>query len=51
MRSNIRRTFRAEFDLEAAQLILDKKHMVFEASTTMNVGKSTIDKWIRQLKI
>ena len=41
-----RRNFSPEFRLEAAQLVL----AVADAATAMNVGKSTIDKWVRQLK-
>ena len=36
MKKRTRRVFSAEFKLEAAQ--------------AMNVGKSTMDKWVRQLK-
>lgn len=43
-----RRLFSAEFKLEAAQLVLD--HSVTEAAQAMNVGKSTMDKWVRQLR-
>ena len=42
-----RRNFSPEFRLEAAQLVLDQYYTV---ATAMNVGKSTMDKWVRQLK-
>ena len=42
-----RRNFSPEFRLEAAQLVLDQHYIV---ATAMNVGKSTMDKWVRQLK-
>ncbi len=45
-----RRIFSAEFKLEAAQLVLDQNYTVVEAAQAMNVGKSTMDKWVRQLK-
>lgn len=45
-----RRNFSAEFKLEAAQLVLDKNHSVIDAAKAMGVGKSTMDKWVRQLK-
>lgn len=45
-----RRLFSAEFKLEAAQLVLDQNYSVTEAAQAMNVGKSTMDKWVRQLK-
>ncbi|MDT3309306.1 transposase, partial [Shewanella vaxholmensis] len=51
MRSTTRKTFSAEFKLEAAQLVLDKHHSIIEAAKAMNVGKSTMDKWVRQLKL
>jgi transposase len=51
MSSITRKTFSAEFKLEAAQLVLDKNHSIIEAAKAMNVGKSTMDKWVRQLKL
>jgi transposase len=48
MTKRTRRTFSAEFKLEAAQLVLDQNYTVVEAA--MGVGKSTMDKWVRQLK-
>ncbi|AJI87302.1 transposase family protein [Yersinia frederiksenii Y225] len=46
-----RRNFSPEFRLEAAQLVLDQHYTVAARLTTaMNVGKSTMDKWVRQLK-
>jgi transposase len=50
MTKRTRRLFSAEFKLEAAQLVLDQDHSVPEAAQAMNVGKSTMDKWVRQLK-
>jgi len=50
MTKKIRRTFSAEFKLESTQLVLDQGYTVFEAAEAMNVGKSTMDKWVRQLK-
>ncbi|SFD30037.1 Transposase [Pragia fontium] len=47
---NSRRNFSPEFRLEAAQLVLDQHYTVTAAATAMNVGKSTMDKWVRQLK-
>lgn len=45
-----RRNFSPGFRLEAAQLLLDQHYTVAAAATAMNVGKSTMDKWVRQLK-
>jgi transposase-like protein len=50
MTKRTRPTFSAEFKLESAQLVLDQNYSVREASKAMGVGKSTMDKWVRQLK-
>lgn len=50
MTKRTRRLFSAEFKLEAAQLVLDLNYSVTEAAQAMSVGKSTMDKWVRQLK-
>ncbi len=50
MTKRTRRTFSAEFKLEAAQLVLAQNYTVVEAAKAMGVGKSTMDKWVRQLK-
>ena len=44
------RNFSPEFRLECAQLIVDQGYSTREAAEAMNVGKSTIDKWARQLR-
>jgi transposase len=50
MTKRTRRLFSAEFKLETAQLVLDQNYSVTEAAQAMNVGKSTMDKWVRQLR-
>jgi transposase len=45
-----RPNFKPEFRLEVAQLVLDKGYSIREAAEAMDVGKSTVDKWVRQLK-
>jgi transposase len=50
MTKRTRRTFSAEFKLEAAQLVVDQNYTVSEAAKAMGVGQSTMDKWVRQLK-
>ena len=50
MRVTTRRTFTPEFRLEASQLVVDKGYAVREAAEAMGVGKSTMDKWVRQLR-
>lgn len=50
MNKRTRRTFSAEFKLEAANLVIEQGYSIREASRAMNVGKSTLDKWVRQLR-
>lgn len=45
-----KRNFTPEFRLEAAQLVVDQGYSVREAAEAMDVGKSTMDKWVRQLR-
>ena len=45
-----RSTFTPEFRLEAAQLVVDQGYTVKAAAAAMGIGKSTMDKWVRQLK-
>ena len=42
--------FKPEFRLEVAQLVVDKGYSVREAAEAMNVGKSTVDSWARNLR-
>ncbi len=42
--------FKPEYRKEVAELVLDKSYSVREASEAMGVGKSTVDKWARQLR-
>ncbi|WP_139151798.1 IS3 family transposase [Shewanella colwelliana] len=50
MKKRTRRLFSAEFKLESAQLVLDQNYSIVEAAQAMSVGKSTMDKWVRQLR-
>jgi len=50
MTKRTRRTFSPEFKLEAAQLVVDQGYSMVEAAKAMNVSKSAMDKWVRQLK-
>ncbi|WP_102376243.1 IS3 family transposase [Vibrio breoganii] len=50
MTKRTRRTFSPEFKLESAQLVADQGYTVVEAAKAMNVSKSAMDKWVRQLK-
>ncbi len=45
-----RPNFKPEFRLEVAELVVRQGYSVREAAEAMNVGKSTVDKWVRQLK-
>ena len=50
MRKGTRRRFDPDFRLEAAQLVVDQNYSIREAAEAMNVGKSSMDKWVRQLR-
>jgi len=50
MTKRIKRNFTPEFRLEAALLVVEQNYSVIEAANAMEVGKSTMDKWVRQLK-
>ena len=50
MTSNKRSTYSAEFKHESAQLVIDENYSVREAAKSLGIGKSTLDKWVRQLK-
>ncbi len=45
-----RPTYSAEFRLETAQLVIDEGYTQADAAKAMNVGKSTISKWVNQLE-
>ena len=50
MNSRTRKSFTPEFRLEVAQLVVNQGYSIREAADAMSVGKSTVDKWVRQLK-
>ncbi len=50
MSKRTRPTFSPEFRLEAAQLVVDQSYSIRDAAQAMGVGKSTMDKWVRQLR-
>lgn len=50
MTKRTRPTFSPGFRVECAQLVLDRHYSIREAADAMGVGKSTMDKWVRQLK-
>ena len=42
--------FKPEFRQEVAELVVDKGYSIREAAEAMGVGKSTVDKWARDLR-
>lgn len=50
MTKKTRRNFSAEFRLEVAQLVVDQGYTHEEAAKAMNVGNSTVGKWVKQLR-
>jgi transposase len=50
MKKRTRPTFSTEFRLEASQLVVDQNYTVLAAAKGMNVGISTMAKWVTQLK-
>ncbi|ADF60049.1 hypothetical protein ECL_00483 [Enterobacter cloacae subsp. cloacae ATCC 13047] len=50
MNKKTKRTFPPEFRLECAQLIVDKGYSYRQASEAMNVGSTTLESWVRQLR-
>ena len=50
MTTKTRPQFNPKFKVECAQLFLDQRYSVREAADAMNVGHSSLDKWLRKLK-
>lgn len=46
-----RRTFSAEFKIDAASLVLDQGYSVPETARSMDVGETALRRWVDQLKI
>ena len=44
-----KRNFSAEFKRESAQLVVDQKYTVADAAKAMDVGLSTMTRWVKQL--
>lgn len=47
---NEKRNFSAEFKRESAQLVVDLKYTVADAAKAMDVGLSTMTRWVKQLR-
>ncbi len=45
-----KRNFIAEFKRESAQLVVDQKYTVVDIAKAMNVGLSTLMRWVKQLR-
>ncbi|HEK1025549.1 TPA: transposase, partial [Proteus mirabilis] len=45
-----KRNFSAEFRRESAQLVVDQHYTVADAANAMDVGLSTMTRWIKQLR-
>lgn len=50
MSKRTRPTYSPEFRLEVAQEIVDKGRSIRDVADSLGLGKSTVDKWARQLK-
>ncbi len=50
MSKRTRPTYSPEFRLEVAQEVIDKGRSVRDVADSLGLGKSTVDKWARQLK-
>ena len=50
MTKKTRPTYSSEFRLEVALQVVDKGRATSEVAKNMGLGKSTVDKWARQLK-
>lgn len=44
-----RRNFSAELKCESAQLVLDQNYTVGEAAKAMDIGLSSMTRWVKQL--
>ena len=47
---NAKRNFSAEFKRESAQLVVDQNYTVAAAASAMDVGLSTMTRWVKQLR-
>ncbi|RDH43192.1 helix-turn-helix domain-containing protein [Zooshikella ganghwensis] len=47
MNNKTRSTFTSDFRLEVVRLVTEQNYSIREASEAMGVGKSTVDKWVR----
>jgi transposase len=45
-----KRNFSSEFKRESAQLVVDQNYTVADAASAMDVGLSTMTRWVKQLR-
>ncbi len=45
-----KRNFSGEFKRESAQLVVGQNYIVMDAAKAMNVGYSTLTRWVKQLR-
>ncbi len=50
MKKRTRPTYSPEFRLEVAQQVVDSGRSIRDVASSLNLGKSTVDKWARQLR-
>lgn len=50
MNKTKKRVFSKEFKYESAQLVLTQNYTICDAAKAMNIGKSTLSKWINQIR-
>ena len=50
MKQPTRPTYFPAFGLEVTQQVVDKARSVGNVSESLGLGKSSVDKWVRQLK-
>lgn len=50
MTKRSRPTFSPEFKLEVAELVIDQGYTIKAACEAMNVSKSSVENWVRQLR-
>jgi len=50
MKKRTRPTYSPEFRLEVAQQVVDSRRSIRDVASSLNLGKSTVDKWSRQLR-
>ncbi|WP_394202658.1 transposase [Marinagarivorans algicola] len=48
MNKKTRPRYDADFRLKVANLVLEQDYSIRDAAEVMGVGKSTVDKWVRQ---